>query len=40
MAITRQVLKTKKESKDRQAIQKNDTLDLTKKPKQHRKKCC
>lgn len=40
MAITRQVLRTKKERKERQAIQTNETVNLRKSTKQHRKKCC
>ncbi|EZA61592.1 Ras-related protein Rab-35, partial [Ooceraea biroi] len=40
MAITRQVLRTKKERKERQAIQTNETVNLRKCTKQHRKKCC
>lgn len=39
MAITRQVLRTKKERKERQAIQNNDTVNL-RKPKQSKRKCC
>ena len=40
MAITRQVLRTKKEQKERQAIQNNDTVNLRKGPKQKKKSCC
>ncbi|KAK2583682.1 hypothetical protein KPH14_009610 [Odynerus spinipes] len=40
MAITRQVLRTKKERNERQAIQTNETVNLRKNTKQHRKKCC
>lgn len=40
MAITRQVLRTKKERKERQAIQTNEIVNLRKNIKQHRKKCC
>uniref|UniRef100_A0A1B6DX90 Ras-related protein Rab-35 n=1 Tax=Clastoptera arizonana TaxID=38151 RepID=A0A1B6DX90_9HEMI len=40
MAITKQVLKTKKERKERQAVQNNDIRDLRSKPKQNKKKCC
>lgn len=39
MAITRQVLRTKKERKERQAIINNDTINL-RKPKQNKRKCC
>ncbi|XP_076163694.1 RAS oncogene family member Rab35 isoform X3 [Ptiloglossa arizonensis] len=40
MAITRQVLRTKKERKERQAIQTSETVNLRKSTKQHKKKCC
>lgn len=42
MAITRQVLRTKKESKERQAIQNNDTVNLGSKRnnKNKKSKCC
>ncbi|CAB0035732.1 unnamed protein product [Trichogramma brassicae] len=40
MAITREVLKTKKESKERQATKTNDIVNLRKSTKQHRKRCC
>jgi len=40
MAITKLVLKTKKERKERQAIQNNDTVNLRKGPKQNKRKCC
>uniref|UniRef100_R4FN30 Ras-related protein Rab-35 n=3 Tax=Rhodnius TaxID=13248 RepID=R4FN30_RHOPR len=39
LAITRQVLRTKKERKERQAIQNNDTLKLGKPNKSKRKYC-
>ncbi|XP_075219461.1 RAS oncogene family member Rab35 [Lycorma delicatula] len=39
MAITRQVLRTKKERRERQAIHNNDTVNL-RKPKQSKRKCC
>lgn len=40
MAITKLVLKTKKERRERQAIQNNDTVNLRKGPKQNKRKCC
>ncbi|XP_058805000.1 ras-related protein Rab-35 [Phymastichus coffea] len=40
MAITREVLRTKKESKERQATKTNDIVNLRKSTKQSRKKCC
>jgi len=40
MAITKLVLKTKKERRERQAIQNNDTVNLRKGPKQSKRKCC
>lgn len=40
MAITKLVLKTKKELKERQAIQNIDTVNLRKGPKQNKRKCC
>ncbi|CAK9813665.1 Ras-related protein Rab-35 [Anthophora retusa] len=40
MAITRQVLRTKKERKERQAIQTSETVNLRKSTKQNKKKCC
>ncbi|XP_017790109.1 PREDICTED: ras-related protein Rab-35 isoform X2 [Habropoda laboriosa] len=40
MAITRQVLRTKKERKERQAIQTSETVNLRKSTKQSKKKCC
>ncbi|XP_014204437.1 ras-related protein Rab-35 [Copidosoma floridanum] len=41
MAITREVLRTKKESKERQAIKTGETVNLRKSTKQHKhKRCC
>ena len=41
MAITREVLKTKKENKERAALKTNDTLRIGQKgTKQNKKKCC
>ncbi|XP_046386933.1 ras-related protein Rab-35 [Ischnura elegans] len=41
MAVTRQVLRTKKERKERQAIQNSDTVNLrSRTSKQSKRKCC
>ncbi|KAG8236775.1 hypothetical protein J437_LFUL016889, partial [Ladona fulva] len=41
MAVTRQVLRTKKERKERQAIQSSDTVNLrSRQSKQSKRKCC